>query len=235
MTDKTHTTAIDGIPEPTLRRLPGYCQVLRRMAKEGQAQVSCTQIGRELNLDPTQVRKDLALAGASGRPKVGYETETLYRQLEDFLGWNNARDAVLVGVGSLGTALIGYRPFNRYGVNIVAAFDTDPEKQNREIYGVPVFPLMKMTDLVRRLKVHIGILTVPAEPAQSVCDFMVMNGILAIWNFAPTALVVPEGIIVQNENLFNSLGVLSSKLTALLRGKAKPGAQERHVLEETLT
>ena len=234
MTLKDLTTAIDGIPEPTLRRLPGYCQILQRLAREGMAQVSCTQIGRELHLDPTQVRKDLALAGASGRPKIGYETEVLLRQLPEFLGWNNARDAVLVGVGSLGTALLGYRPFNRYGVNIVAAFDDDPTKQDRQVHGVPVFPLLKLPNLLERMKVHIGILTVPGEAAQSVCDLMVMTGILAIWNFAPTALVVPDGIIVQNENLFNSLGVLSSKLTALLKGREPAPTGSRLEYPETV-
>lgn len=218
MTSKVQTTAISGIPEPTLRRLPNYCQVLHRLAKDGHARVSCTRIGRELHLDPTQVRKDLALAGASGRPKVGYETEVLCRQLEDFLGWNNARDAVLVGVGSLGTALLGYSPFNRYGVNIIAAFDSDRAKQGRQVHGVPVFSPYRLPDLLARMKVHIGILTVPPEEAQAVCDLMVTAGILAIWNFAPTALAVPDTVIVQNENLFNSLGVLSSKLAALLRG-----------------
>lgn len=222
MTSKGQTTALSGIPEPTLRRLPNYCQVLHRLAKDGHERVSCTRIGRELHLDPTQVRKDLALAGASGRPKVGYETEELCKQLEDFLGWNNARDAVLVGVGSLGTALLGYRPFNRYGVNIIAAFDANPAKQGREVHGVPVFPPYRLPDLLTRMNVHIGILTVPPEEAQPVCDLMVTAGILAIWNFAPTALVVPDNVIIQSENLFNSLGVLSSKLAATLRGEVAP-------------
>lgn len=216
--NKSEQTAINGIPEPTLRRLPTYCQVLRRLAAQDHEHVSCTQIGRELNLDPTQVRKDLSLAGATGRPKVGYPTGELYRSIETFLGWNDARDAVLVGAGSLGTALLGYTPFDQYGVKIVAAFDVDPAKCNTKIHGVRVFPLMKLPNLLERLHVHIGILTVPAEAAQSVCDQMTINGILAIWNFAPTALTVPEGVIVQNENLFSSLGILSSKLTAALRG-----------------
>lgn len=234
MTSKAKISAIQGIPEPTLRRLPNYCQVLHRLAREGVVRVSCTQIGNELNLDPTQVRKDLALAGAMGRPKVGYETETLVRQLEDFLGWNNVRDAVLVGVGSLGTALLGYRPLDRYGVNIVAAFDTNPMKQGTEVHGIPVFPLLKLSNLLGRMKVHIGILTVPAEQAQSVCDLMVMTGVRAIWNFAPTALSVPDSIIVQNENLFNSLGVLSSKLAALLRGEDKKSRARQARLPESL-
>lgn len=208
---------LEGIPEPTLRRLPAYCHVLRRMAEQGAESVSCTQIGRELQLDPTQVRKDLAVTGASGRPKVGYQVQDLYDRIADFLGWNNAQDAVLVGVGSLGTALLGYKGFNQNGVRIVAAFDVDPAKIGGARHDTPVFPLEKMPDLVKRLKVHLGILTVPVESAQMVCDLMVLSRVRAIWNFAPTALTVPAGIIVQNENLFSSLAVLSSKLAARLR------------------
>ncbi len=220
MQDKVHTP-ITGIPEPTLRRLPAYCQVLRRLSRQEYDYVSCTQIGRELNLDPTQVRKDLALAGAAGRPKVGYPVDELYHAIENFLGWNNAREAVLVGAGHLGTALLGYTPFDQYGVRLVAAFDADPEKCGRQIHGVLVFPLEKMPNLLDRMKVHIGILTVPAEAAQSVCNLMTANGVLAVWNFAPIALDVPDGVIVQSENLFSSLGILSSKLTAVL-GASSP-------------
>lgn len=214
MEDNTNN-AIHGIPEPTLRRLPAYCQVLRRIGDR--EYVSCTQIGRELHLDPTQVRKDLALAGANGRPKVGYPVAELFQTIETFLGWNNAQDAILVGAGHLGTALLGYKPFEKYGVKIIAAFDTAPEKHGQKIHDVAVFPLKKLPNLLDRIKVHIGILTVPAQEAQTVCNLMTDNGILAIWNFAPIALAVPDGVIVQQENLFSSMGILSSKLAAKLR------------------
>ncbi|NLN91864.1 MAG: redox-sensing transcriptional repressor Rex [Candidatus Hydrogenedens sp.] len=208
---------IKSIPEPTLRRLPSYCQVLLGLAEQEQEYVSCTQLGDALHIDPTLIRKDLALAGATGRPKVGYVTKELHQQLEHFLGWNNARDAVLIGAGSLGSALMGYKAFDQYGVNIVLAFDHDPDKIGKKIHGIPVLPLTRMPNLLERMKVHLGILTVPADDAQSISELMVMNGILAIWNFAPIALKVPEGIIVQNEDLFSSLGILSSKLAALLK------------------
>jgi redox-sensing transcriptional repressor len=209
--------SIKSIPEPALRRLPSYCQVLLGLAEQDQKYVSCTQLADALHIDPTLIRKDLALAGATGRPKVGYVTKELHQQLEDFLGWNNARDAILVGAGSLGSALMGYKAFDQYGVNIVMAFDLDPDKIGKKVHGIPVLPLTRMPNLLERMKVHLGILTVPAEDAQSISELMVMNGILAIWNFAPIALKVPEGIIVQNEDLFSSLGILSSKLAALLK------------------
>lgn len=209
------------VPEPTLRRLPAYCNYLRRLSQhEGQVFVSCSQIGRELALDPTQVRKDLAVTGIVGRPKVGYPTRELFDVIEEFLGWRDAQNVFLAGAGSLGTALLGYKSFDQYGIRIVAAFDSDPKKVNTEVHGVPVFALEKLPNLADRMKIHLGVLTVPAETAQTVCDVMIASGIRAIWNFAPTALRVPESIIVQNEHLFSSLAILSSKLVRALREEA---------------
>jgi redox-sensing transcriptional repressor len=207
----------EGVPEPTLRRLPGYCQVVRRMADDGVENVSCTQIGAELHLDPTQVRKDIAFTGIVGRPRVGYAVGELYDSIESFLGWKNAQDAFLIGVGSLGTALLGYANFENHGVRIVAAFDDDPIKVGTVVHGRKIYPLQKLPNLAARMKIHMGILTVPADAAQEAANLLVESGILAIWNFAPTALTVPEDIIVQTEELFASLGVLSSKLAKRLR------------------
>lgn len=214
-----------GVPEPTLRRLPSYCHVLRRLSREGVAAISCSRIGRELNLDPTQVRKDLAYTGVTGRPKVGYDTETLLQCVENFLGWNNTRDAVLVGAGSLGTALLGYKPMDQNGVKIVAAFDAAPEKAHTLIHDVRVLPMEKFVNLVKRMRIHVGILTVPAESAQAACDLMVLAGVRAIWNFAPVALKIPDDVVVQNENLFSSLAVLSSRLQAILHAPEAPAAK----------
>lgn len=216
---------IQGIPDATLRRLPTYGHLLRRLAQQNQEFVSCTQIGGALHLDPTQVRKDLAVTGVIGRPKVGYKVLELCEKVEDFLGWTNTQDAVLIGVGSLGTALLGYKPFADNGVRIVAAFDTDAAKVDEMVHETPVFPLEKLPNLVERMKIHVGIVTVPVENAQTVCDLLVLSGIRAIWNFAPTALHVPDGVIVQNENLFSSLAILSSKLAAALRTPAGRGIE----------
>lgn len=211
---------LKSIPEPTLRRLPSYCNYLRRLNHLNQEFVSCTQIGQELDLDPTQVRKDLAVTGIVGRPKVGYPTRELFDTIEEFLGWRDAQNVFLVGAGSLGTALLGYTAFDQYGIRIVAAFDADPGKCGREIHGIPVFGLEKLPDLAVRMRIHLGILTVPVEAAQEACDVLVGAGIRAVWNFAPTALRVPSHVIVQNEHLFSSLAILSSKLTAALRETA---------------
>lgn len=169
-------------------------------------------IGRDLNLIPVQVRKDLQYTGIIGRPKTGYSVHALIQAIESFLGWNNVNEAFLVGVGNLGTALLGHERFSRFGLRIVAAFDTDPAKIDTWIYGKAVLSLEKMADLAQRMSIHLGIITAPAEVAQGIADEMVRGGIQAIWNFAPVKLSVPPNIIVHNEDLYSSLASLSWKL-----------------------
>jgi len=199
-------------PEPTLRRLPLYHHYLKALADRGRDVVSCTHIGTDLRLDPTQVRKDLAITGIRGQPKVGYRISQLLISIEEFLGWNNLTDAFLVGVGHLGQALLGYEGFRRYGLRIVATFDSDPSKIGTTIAGCQVLPCEKITDLARRMKIRLGIITVPATAAQQVAEAMAEGGITGIWNFAPVALSLPEEVIVQTENLASGLAVLSTKL-----------------------
>lgn len=204
-------------PEPTLRRLPSYHRFLKHLQKEGRGLVSCTHIAHDLDLDPTQVRKDLAYTGIVGKPKVGYEVPVLIAALESFLGWDNTTEAFLAGAGSLGTALLGYRGFREHGLDIIAAFDLDPAKIGESIHGKRVMPMQKLGDLARRMHVHLGIITTPAEGAQDAADLMAAGGIKAIWNFAPVSLKLPPGVIVENVQLSSSLAVLSSKLAEALR------------------
>lgn len=210
-------TEIKSFPVPALRRLPGYLRFLRKLAETGREVVSCTHIAQDLRLDPTQVRKDLEITGITGRPRIGYSVPELVAAIEGFLGWNNTRDAFLVGAGSMGAALIGYTAFRDYGLNIVAAFDSDEAKIGRSIRNVEVLPTFKIPELAERMHVHIGIITVPAEAAQDVTDLLIFGGIQAIWNFAPTNINVPEGVIVENVQLSSSLAVLTARLTEAQR------------------
>jgi redox-sensing transcriptional repressor len=207
------------VPEPTLRRLPLYHRILKEVLGRGCERVSCTEIGQALSLDPTQVRKDLEFTGVAGRPRVGYGTKELIAGIERFLGWTNVNEAFLVGAGNMGAALMGYPRFSDYGLNIVAAFDSDPQKVGRTIHGKEVLPLSKLPSLAQRMHILIGIITVPDSAAQEVADLMVAGGILAIWNFAPAQLRVPEHLVVHNENLYCSLASLSQKLAKRLRGQ----------------
>jgi redox-sensing transcriptional repressor len=205
------------IPEPTLRRLPVYHHYLKKVADQSEAAyISCTQIANDLNLVPDLVRKDLEVTEVLGKPKVGYNVLALMQSIENFLGWNNSSDAFLVGAGHLGTAILGYQGFKDYGLNIIAAFDVDPDKVGKEINGRQVFHISKLPKLVERMSIKIGILTAPARSAQEAADTMVSGGIKAIWNFAPTRISVPPHIIVQHENLASSLAVLLKKLSHAL-------------------
>lgn len=201
---------------PTLLRLPLYHRVLKGFAEAGQQHVSCTQIAGVLRLDPTQVRKDLSVTSIVGKPKVGYEVPALIDAIEDYLGWKNTTEAFLVGAGSLGTALLGYKGFKEYGLDIVAAFDSAPEKIGLQVHGKEVLPLDRLPDLAERLHILIGVMTVSAQAAQDVANLMVLSGIRAIWNFTPVRLEVPEGVIVENVQLSASLSVLSRKLAEAL-------------------
>jgi redox-sensing transcriptional repressor len=200
------------IPEASLRRLPIYYRCLQEMMTAGVAQVSCTTLARVLGLDPTQVRKDIEMTGIVGKPKVGYPLGELVRWIENFLGWNRPKEAVLAGAGSVGSALLGYQKFRSHGILIVAAFDIDPEKIGQRIHGREIQPLMFLPDFVRQRHTLVGVIATPAADAQSVTDLMVSGGIRAIWNFAPTHIQVPERVILQNEDLYHSLASLSFKL-----------------------
>ncbi len=203
--------------EATLRRLPIYHHLLQKRLSTGIKTISCSQIAEELDYDATQIRKDLAVTGIKGRPKVGYDLAALILSIETFLGWSRVRKAFLAGSGHLGSALLGYNRFSHYGLDIVAAFDRDPDRVGTKVHGREVLPINKLAGLAKRMRVEVGIITVPAPVAQEVADFMVSGGIRAIWNFAPTKINVPAGVIVQNEDLYSSLGVLLQKLSAAHR------------------
>jgi redox-sensing transcriptional repressor len=201
-----------GIPQPSLNRLPQYHHHLCELKTKGINTVSCSVIGRDLNLVPVRVRKDLQYTGIVGRPKTGYLVAELIAAIETFLGWNNVHEAFLAGAGNLGTALLGHERFSNFGPRIVAAFDTDPEKIGQWVHGKMVLPLDKLTDLAKRMSIHLGIISAPAEYAQSIAEEMVLGGIQAVWNFAPVRLKVPSQVIVHNEDLYSSLASLSWKL-----------------------
>ena len=197
------------ISKQALRRLPFYLDYLKKKQTDGVRNISATTVANDLKLNEVQVRKDLAAVSLTGgKPKTGYVAEELIRDLESFLGYDNTKEAVIAGAGKLGQALLAYKEFERYGLNVVAAFDTDESK----VEGKNILTAEKMSDICSRLKIHIGIICVPPESAQKVCDEMVECGILAIWNFAPVHLSVPSGVIVQYENLAASLAVLSQNL-----------------------
>ena len=206
------------ISKAVLKRLPGYLSYLKSIPEGASPYISATALANALNMGEVQVRKDLAMVSDGGRPKVGYCREDLIEDISQFLGYDNTTDAILVGAGKLGQALMGYGGFEEYGLNILAGFDAKPTIKKTE-EGKPIYSMEKMETFCKANQVLMGIITVPAEHAQSVCDQMIKSGIKAIWNFAPVHLDVPQGILVQNQNMATSLAVLSVHLQAQMKEK----------------
>lgn len=201
------------ISSQALRRMPYYIEELKLLRNEHIETISAPKIAERLNLNEVQVRKDFAAVSSSrGKPKSGFSVSELVNNMEQLLGYHNSDEAVIVGAGSLARAILAHEGFQNYGLKIVAAFDVHPDQIGSEINGVKILPAEKVSDLCRRMKIHIGIITVPAQQAQIVCDQLIAGGVLAIWNFAPVHLSVPKHILVQNENLAASLAVLSKHL-----------------------
>ncbi len=205
------------ISKSVLRRLPGYLAYLKAMPEDCAPNISATALANALDMGEVQVRKDLAMVSNGGRPKVGYNRLNLIDDIEQFLGYDNTNEAVLVGAGRLGRALLGYGGFAEYGLNIVAGFDTNADLIGFTKTGKPIRPLTELENVCREKKILMGIITVPAEHAQQVCDMMISYGIKAIWSFAPTHLDVPEHVLVQYENMATSLAVLSKHLSAQIK------------------
>lgn len=204
------------ISKSVLKRLPSYLTYLKSMPDDAPSHISATALASALGMGEVQVRKDLAIVSDGGRPKIGYPRDTLITDIEQFLGYDNTTDAVLIGAGKLGQALMGYSGFSDYGLNILAAFDLNPTMEKTED-GQPIYHISKLEHFCKVHKVLMGIITVPAAQAQEVANTLISSGVLAIWNFAPVHLDVPKNILVQNENMATSLAVLSVHLQAQIK------------------
>ena len=203
---------MSNISSNTKNRLPFYLEYLNKIYSEGQVNVSSSGIASALNLGEVQVRKDIASVSSSGRPKVGYDVAKLIKDFEEFLGYGDLDAAVIFGAGKLGRALLDYPGVNDCGLNIVRAFDTDVSKQGISESGKIVSDISTFEEFNKKHQVKIGILCVPDEYAQEVCNLMIKNGIKAILTFSQAHLELPEDIIVKNENLAYSLALLSIEL-----------------------
>ena len=181
------------IPEPALRRLPWYLAFLKLMKEKGEVFVSSTQIAKEINVDPSQVAKDLSFVNISGKTRVGYEIETLINVLEDFLGFTVQHKAFLFGVGSLGAALLQDSGLKQYGLEIVAGFDVKKSLVGKQINGIPVFHMNDFPAKQKEQDVTIGVITVPIDKAQE----------------------VPENIVVQNTSMYAHLAVMFNRLNSI--------------------
>ena len=207
----------DKIPEPTLHRLPWYLSNAKLMKEKGEKYVSSTQISRQINIDASQIAKDLSCVDISGRTRVGYEVDLLIRVLEDFLGFTNLHKAYLFGVGSLGGALLRDSGLSHFGLQIVGAFDINPNLVGTTVEGIPIYHTDEFEERRAKDGVKIGVLTVPINIAQDITDKMVAGGIQAVWNFTPFRIRVPETIVVQNTSLYAHLAVMFNRLNEIIK------------------
>ena len=216
----------------TFQRMPRYLKFLKEKQTEGQKYISSVAIADALLLNAALVKKDLSQAIISeGKPKVGYSVSELICDIEEFLGYNNTKDAVLVGAGKLGQALMEYKGFESYGLNIIAGFDVREELIGKEISGKKILHADKLASMIKKLDVKMAVLTIPQDSAQQTADTLIASGIKAIWNFSSCHITVPDNVALKNENMAASLAILSSQLKEILKIEAiqektaKKGAQ----------
>ncbi len=197
------------IPRKTIYRLSVYLRCLQRLKSNAIRTVSSEALAKAAGVKSTQLRKDLTYFGQFGTRGLGYDVEQLAKMISDLLGTNSLQPVILIGVGSLGTALLAYRGFEQEGFEIVAAFDIDPKRPRNRKLTQPVLPMEKLADFARDRTVKMAILSVPASVAQEVANQLVEAGIAGILNFAPLVLSVPEDVVVNNVNLAIELENLS--------------------------
>lgn len=197
------------IPEKTVTRLSIYLRCLEELENDGIVSVSSSQLASRFGLNSAQVRKDLAYFGQFGVRGLGYYAGALRHNLERILGLKQEWEVALVGLGNLGSALVAYKGFQEKGFKISAVFDRDPAKIGRRVEGIPVMDASKIVPVIRKRKIKIGILAVPAVSAQVVLNLLVEAGVTAILNFVPAQLTVPDSVKLQNVDLSVLLKTLS--------------------------
>lgn len=200
------------IPKAALGRLPAYLEYLQSLPEDAPGNISATTIAHDLGLGEVQVRKDLSAVSSAGKPRVGYQAGELAGRIAEALGHGSALDAVIVGRGKLGSALMDYAGFEGYGVRIAAAFDIRAAKPRALPDGKPLLPLDMLDAYMQARPAPIGIITVPRDAAQQVCDQLVAAHVKAVWNFAPCRVHAPQTVAVVNEDLALSLAALAAQI-----------------------
>ncbi|MDE5786257.1 MAG: redox-sensing transcriptional repressor Rex [Duncaniella sp.] len=202
------------IPEPTLRRLPWYLACVSRLHAHGVERVSSTTISRELNVDSSQIAKDLSYLNIRGKTRIGYDVAELEKVLLDFLGFARSHNAVIMGAGSLGAALIADSGLRRFGLNIVAGFDVNPSLVGTSIGEVPIFHTDELSRRRAELDAEIAIIAVPVDIAADVASTCVAAGFKALWNFTPFRIKTSPEIVVTNTSIYAHLAVMYNRLSA---------------------
>ena len=200
------------LPEPTLRRLPWYLAYVNMLRTQNVEYVSSTQISRQINVDASQIAKDLSFLNIKGKTRIGYQVENLAVTLSNFLSFHNDHTAFIIGTGSLGSALIQDSGLMQYGLHIVAGFDVNPDIVGKNICGVPIYHISELAERQRQYNAAIGILTVPVEHAQESADLLSAGGLRAIWNFTPYRIKASEHVVIQNTSIYAHLAVMYNRI-----------------------
>ena len=193
------------VPEPAIRRLPWYLACVQQLRSQGVEHVSSTAISQQLNVDASQIAKDLSYLNIKGKTRIGYEVAELEKGLNDFLGFRRSHRAVMMGVGSLGRALVTDSGLSRYGLNIVAGFDVDPAVIGTNIAGVPIYDVAELNTRRQQLGAEIAVIAVPVESAAHVTELCIGAGIKALWNFTPFHIKSRAGIVIENTSIYAHL------------------------------
>jgi redox-sensing transcriptional repressor len=197
------------ISEAVVKRLPVYLRYLNNLKAMNVRTVSSQQLGEALDLNPAQIRKDLACFGEFGRKGIGYEVNYLVEKIKSILKLDQQINVLLVGAGNLGHAISNYNAYLKDNMKIIAVFDADPNKIGKKIANLTIQPLSELKETVKEKSIRIGIIAVPAEAAQSVADCLVDAGITGILNFAPTNLRMPEDVRVHDADVTMELHSLA--------------------------
>lgn len=197
------------ISQATIDRMPLYFRTLRLVEEENLKIISSDELGRRLDITPEQIRKDLATFGQFGRKGIGYDVQTLKNSIANILGLHNNWRLAIVGIGHLGGALANYGNFTSLGFSVVALLDSDKKIIGNVVNGLKVADSSDMEEIIAAYAVDIGVITVPANAAQSVADALIAAGVKGIWNFAPIKLTVPPEFPIINEDLSIGLSALS--------------------------
>ena len=200
------------LPEPTLRRLPWYLAYVNMLHGQNIEYVSSTQIAKEINVDASQIAKDLSFLNIKGKTRIGYQVEHLATELSNFLGFHEVHKAFMIGVGSLGAALIQDSGLMQYGLRIVAGFDVDERIIGTEICGVPIYDVAQLDMRQKECGADIGVLAVPVEHAQASADKLQRSGVKAIWNFTPFRIKVADDVVIQNTSIYAHLAVMYNRI-----------------------
>lgn len=211
MTDNKHIQRTI-LPEPTLRRLPWYLAYVTLLDDLHVEHVSSTQISKELNVDASQIAKDLSFLNIKGKTRIGYDVHQLAKELVDFLGFKKKHNAVVIGAGSLGAALMNDKGLSQYGLNIVAGFDVNTELIGTSVGDIPVYDIAQLKERQKENNAQIAILTVPVNHSQSAANEVIAAGIKAIWNFTPFRIKAPADVVIANTSIYAHLALIYNRM-----------------------